>query len=267
MISNRAGKTLRDYVADLAAKGRYCFALGEARKALGLSPNAARLAVNRMVKAGVLASPARGFYVVVPPEYRNLGCAPPDQFVPQLMEFLGIPYYVGLLSAAQYHGAAHQRPQEFQVMLRGSRRGIRCGQVRVVFVVRKGLKAVPVQSFNTARGTIAVATPEATAVDLVGYPRRAGGLDQTAMVLADLAEQLNADLLSQAAASAPVSWAQRLGYLLDWAGAGGKTEPLREYVETHARDTIPLLPGATRAEAPRNAKWKIRVNAEPEADL
>jgi hypothetical protein len=29
----------------------------------------------------------------------------------------GLTYYAGLLSAAQYHGAAHHRPQEFQIVV------------------------------------------------------------------------------------------------------------------------------------------------------
>jgi hypothetical protein len=40
---------------------------------------------------------------------------------------------------------------------------------RVAFVVRKRIAEVPVQSFNTPRGTLLVSTPEATALDLVGY--------------------------------------------------------------------------------------------------
>ena len=69
------------------------------------------------------------------------------------MERLKLPYYAGLLSAAQYHGAAHHRPQEFQVFLAKNRRPIHCGTVRVAFMARKRLKDVPVQSFNTPRGT------------------------------------------------------------------------------------------------------------------
>ena len=33
------------------------------------------------------------------------------------MAHLSQPYYVALLSAAAYHGAAHQKPQVFQVMV------------------------------------------------------------------------------------------------------------------------------------------------------
>ena len=52
--------------------------------------------------------PFRGFHVIVQPEYRALGCLPADQFVPQLMEHLGLVVdYAGLLTAASLHGAAH----------------------------------------------------------------------------------------------------------------------------------------------------------------
>src|SRR5918996_1476314 len=129
-----------DYIANLAAAGRYSFTAGYAREALGASANAAYLALGRLMRQKIIASPARGFYVIVPPEYRALGCLPADQFIPALMQRQGQSHYAGLLSAAQYHGAAHHRPQEFQVMLAKARRPIRCGQVRVAFIVRKRLK-------------------------------------------------------------------------------------------------------------------------------
>ena len=98
----------RQYVEDLAAAGRYHFLAKEAQKALGISRAAVKVTLSRLAKRGVIASPARGFYVVVPPEYRSLGCLPADQFIPALMKTLNLPYYVGLLTAAEYHGAAHR---------------------------------------------------------------------------------------------------------------------------------------------------------------
>ena len=115
----------------LASRGRYQFSSEEARKALGVSEAAAKLALNRLARRGLIASPARGFYVIVPPEYRSIGCLPADQFIPALMKRRGLSYYAGLLSAAQYHGAAHYRPQEFQVMVSKNRWPIECGAVKL----------------------------------------------------------------------------------------------------------------------------------------
>ena len=257
----------REYIDNLASRGRHHLTSAEARAALGVSAQAATAALNRLAKQGAIASPVRGFYVIVPPEYRSLRCLPAEQFVPALMEDRGQPYYAGLLTAAQYHGAAHQRPQEFQVFLARPRRAIACGRVRVAFIVRKRLSDVPVETVNTPRGVLTISTPEATALDLVGYHYQAGGLDQAATVLAELAERVDPEKLAAAGATAPVPWVQRLGYLLEHVGAGEKAALLKAYVRARAHESALLLPRARRAKATRNLAWKLYVNAEVEIQL
>ena len=104
--ADRPRPRVRTIVDDLAAAGRYHFTAEEMRSALGVSGTASKLALGRLIKQRKVASPARGFYVIVPPEYRSLGCLPADQFIPALMEYRKLRYYAALLSAAQYHGAA-----------------------------------------------------------------------------------------------------------------------------------------------------------------
>jgi predicted transcriptional regulator of viral defense system len=256
----------RDYLVELAARGTHNFSIQEMAKSLGVSHVAAKLALNRLTKQGLAASPARGFYVIVPPEYKQLGCLPAEQFIPALMERLKLTYYAGLLSAAQYHGAAHQRPQEFQVLVAKNRRPIHCGAVRVSFIARKRISEVPVQSFNTPRGTILVSTAEATAVDLVGYERIVGGLDQVATLLSELAEKLDPEKLAAAAHTAPISWAQRLGYLLELVGAAKQAVSLKKYVHQAAKDMTPLLPAVPHKNVSRVNDWRLFVNTQVEAE-
>jgi predicted transcriptional regulator of viral defense system len=260
-------ETARQYVESLAQSGRYFFSSADAREALGVSPAAAKMALHRLSQQGLVASPARGYYVIVPPEYRALGCPPAEQFIPSLMERLGLRYYAALLTAAQYHGAAHQRPQEFQVCLERARRPLACSRVRVAFIVRRRLRDVPVQRINTPRGTLLISTPEATALDLVGYPRRAGGLNQVATVLSELAEQLDAEKLVAVADTAPPAWSQRLGYLLERVGASDKAAPLKTWALEHARKSAVLLAGARSTSGDRDRGWKIVLNATVEPDL
>ncbi len=206
-----------------------------------------RQALSRLAAKGEIASPARGFYVIVPPEYRRLGCLPADQFIPLLMEHWGARYYVGLLSAAQFHGAAHHRPQEFQVVVEKNRPAIICGAVHVAFVARRNLDAVPVETFNNPRGTVLVSTVEATAVDLVGYLRRSGGVDRVAGILSELSEDMDPERLVEASNSASILWAQRLGYRdLEHVGAGDRAVLLKEHVRRRALQTTRSwrLPGA-----------------------
>lgn len=257
---------VRNFVSSLAARGCYLFASRDAQSALDVSPAAAKLALNRLAKQGSIASPARGFYVIVPPEYHSLGCLPADQFIPDLMKNLGQTYYTGLLSAAQYHGAAHYRPQEFQVFLAKNRRPIECGRVRVAFMARKRIANVPVQSFNTPRGALLVSTPEATAIDLVGYPHHAGGLDQVTTILSELVESIDPGKLVVAAQTAPIPWAQRLGYLLELIDASNKASSLKVYVRKHARLATLLSPTTPRADSQRDDDWNLYVNADVDTE-
>jgi len=255
------------YIDDLLAQGRSTFTTEEAIAALGVSATAARAAIRRLKEKGAIADPFRGFHVVVPPQYRRLGCRPADQFVPDLMAHLGLPWYAGLLTAARYHGAGHQAPMVFQVIVPRSRRGLACGGVRVDFVARHDMGATPVVERNTETGILRVASAEATALEVVGYPQHCGYLDNVATVLGELAEVLDGAALVGEARRAPMAWVQRLGFLLTLVEAEGLASHLDAIVEERGAFTVPLAPWKEMVGAPRDARWRLAVNIEVEAEL
>lgn len=256
-----------DFITNLMAKGRYTFVAEEAARGLGQSVVATRAALRRLRKKGEIAMPYRGFWVIVPPEYRIIGCLPPEQFIPQLMEQLGEPYYAGILTAAQYHGAAHHRPQLFQVVVAKNRLPIECGKVRVQFVARNNVADIPTAPFRTPRGDLKLSTPDATAFDLIGYPEHSAGLDNVATVLSELAERLDNRKLAEIAKLSPIVWSQRLGYLLDLVGAGDKTSDLAAYVVRKAPLPAPLDRAKPFKGTKKDARWRIMINTEVEADV
>ena len=105
-----------DFLDELQSEGRYTFSLDEIARAVNGSDVALQSAIRRLKKKGRVTSPRRGFFVIVPTEYRSTGAPPASWLIDDLMSYLGQPYYVGLLSAAAVHGAAHQQPQVFQVV-------------------------------------------------------------------------------------------------------------------------------------------------------
>jgi predicted transcriptional regulator of viral defense system len=228
---------------------------------------AARAAIRRVRDKGRIATPFKGFHVIVPPEYRCLGCLPADQFIPDLMEHLGLTCYVGLLSAAALHGAAHQAPMVFHVVVADNRPEILCGRVRVEFIARRNVSEVTVERRNTPRGFLTLSTAEATAFDLVGYADRAGGLSNVATVLSELAEVLRAERILMEAEHSPVPWAQRLGFLLDLVGFGELTGPLAEHIAGTAREYVPLRIRWPASGARLVPRWKILLNEDVEPDL
>lgn len=259
--------SVADYIEDLQTNGRSVFTTEEAVQALGKSVTAVRAALRRLKEKGRIAAPYRGFHVVVPPAYRRLGCLPADHFVPQLMAHLGEPYYVALLSAAAYNGAAHQAPMVFQVMVRKSRRGLACGGVRVDFVARQDMENTPVVERNTPTGVLRIASPAATALELVGYPERCGYLDNVATVLAELAESIDGEALAAEARRAPVVWVQRLGYLLVLVEADGLAAHLDSVLSERNVFTVPLAPWRDMEGTPRDSRWQVAINTDVEPDV
>jgi len=256
-----------DYIDQLAGQGHHHFTTEMAKAALGGTASAVRSQIQRLRAAGAVASPVRSFHVIVPPEYRRLGCLPAEHFIHQLMTTWMEPYYVGLLSAAERHGAAHQRPQALQVMVRRNRRPVACGQVRIDFIARRDLESMPVQVVSTPRGYIRYATPEVTGLELVGYPKHSGGLSNVATVLGELAESMTAQLLVDAAERSPISWAQRLGYLLETLGRGPMAAALLPLVQARARSDTPLRRAKGVAGGRWNSQWKLIINTDVEPDL
>lgn len=183
------------------------------------------------------------------------------------MDRLGVPYYAGLLTSARYHGAAHQQPQVFQVVVPKNRPPIHCGLVKVAFVARHNGAAMPTRRVNTPRGFLRIASPEVTAYDLVGYQGHCGGLENVATVLWELGESLDPEELSSLSEFSPIPWSQRLGFLLDLVGHSSRSQGLADFVEDHAREAAVLVPGGSKASAKRDARWKLLVNADLEPDL
>jgi len=256
-----------DWITHLGSRGVYHFTTDEAVSALGCSVLAARASLRRLKAKGAIASPHRGFHVIVPPEYRVLGCLPAAQFIPQLMAHLNQPYYAALLSAGSYHGASHQQPMVFQVMVAKNRRPIECGKVRVQFVARRNVEEMPVVKLTTDMGYIAVSSPEATAYDLAGYPNHAGGLSNVATVLRELAESMTGERLADLSRLSPRSWSQRLGYLLDRIGAVELAESLAGRCVDHNMPPTALVPAKPYDRHVLDTRWNLYVNDIVEPDI
>lgn len=260
---------LSEFLIQQQAYGHYTFSLTEVEHILKRSKLATRKALFRAKQKHVIAEPLRGFFAIVPPEYRKLGCLPAEQFVAPLMKYINIPYYVGLLSAAQFYGAAHQQPQVFQVMIEQKHRAITCGIIKVVFVTRSQLSLLPTQQFKIPRGMITVSTPEVTAMDLVTYPYRCGGFNHVYTVMSELAETIDPKALAKLLKISCIetTWVQRLGYMLEKLKHTQLSNILYQHITKHPTMHCVLIPKDNKTKAVHNKKWNLLINAELETDI
>lgn len=252
----------------LPSQARYTFTRREAMGALNLSQKAFNRVAGRMSSRKKLARIHGEFYAVVPLEYAAAGIVPADWFIVELMKHLGRPFYVGGLSAAGYHGAAHQRPQNFQVVTDRPLRGILCRGVGIRFFVKRDVAKTPVQQIKGVTGYIPVSTPEATAFDLLRYSRQIGGLNHVLTVLQELAEAIDPGRLVEAAkADGNVAYAQRLGWLLEKTDSSAKAGGLAKWVKGQKPSPAKLEPALPVRGCQRDERWSLLVNTEVEGDL
>ncbi|MBI2792838.1 MAG: type IV toxin-antitoxin system AbiEi family antitoxin [Gammaproteobacteria bacterium] len=263
------------YIKEIRQKGQRYFTVEQFMSDLNLSKNAALNAISRIKEHGDLISPARGLYVIVPPEHQPYGCIPAEDLVPILMKYLQTDYYVSLLSAALFHGASHQKPAKFQIITsKRINHPLEFGQVKLELVYKKLLADVPTQNFTVSTGYLKVATPEQVAIDLLNYPNRSGGLNHVATVLSELVESMDENKLISLADKTPEKYQlQRLGYILEKIETmdDDKTNriiaKLEEYLTNKLKAYVPLAAELPKAGYPRVKKWKIIENTDIESDL
>ena len=260
------------YIEQLTAHGNFSFTTKEIRDNMKISNRAVEGVLYRLKKKKSIANVVKGYYLVLTPQFKAKGCLPPNYFIDDLMKYWNQNYYVCLLSAAMYHGAAHQQPQVFQVMVDRHRRPISCGRVRIEFVINKNLANANlantlITKLKMRTGYMNVSTPEATMIDLCVFLQRSGGIGRVSTILSELAEIVTNEILNNLLIKSPLNCIRRLGYLLDTLDYKALAEIIYNYVKLHKTSTILLAPYNPVYEKQTNKKWKIIVNSATESDL
>ncbi len=254
----------------LLAHGRPIVDLAEAAGLMGLELHAAADALVRLRRAGQIFSPTRGLYVAVPPEFRTWRAVPALDFIHSMMRADDRHYYVALLSAAELHGAAHQRPQVFQVMVDKPLNDRDFDRIHLRFYSRTHLDDVPVVLVNSRIDQVRVSSPAATALDLVSRPQDAGGLSNVATVLFEMVDAtgLSAEDVLAAAVVFPSSSLRRLGWLCDFVNASLDRDALARRLESEPTGRAHVLLDSRGARRGSGAnRWGVVTNATVEPDL
>jgi len=266
---------LSSYVSSLLSAGRTVFTAEAAEQALGVGRGAFLDAAERLQRRKALLNPRQGFYVIVPPQYMSWGAPPPAWYIDALMRHEAQPYYVGLLKAAELHGATHQAVMEFQVISSKRLPKLRTGRNLIVFYFRKDMEAVTagVEDCKTDTGTMKISSAALTALDLLRYPQASGGIDNVATALSDLGQKIDTEQLAALSETVERPVVQRLGHLLDRLGHAALTGPMLEALQ--ARGSAPWTeldrqeagdPDFAPEPRKRDSRWRVIVRRVPEPD-
>ncbi len=260
---------LEHYVDSLQSAGQYWFLRYEAIEALGISDTAFKFAANRLIKNEKIKRILADFYVIVPLEYRVVGCLPAPWFIDELMHYCKSEYYVCFLSAAAIYGAAHQQPMTFQVMTNRVLRSKRVGKLQIKFHFRKKIKPSFSQKVKTSTGYMLVATPEMTVCEIVRNMNVAGQIHNVATIIGELGSQIKISTIRKLNQMADVELTtiQRLGYLMEFLELEVDLTPLLQLIEEKKPNYFPLVVGGSEKILERNKRWRILVNEKVETDL
>ena len=262
-------KRVSGLLDDLQRQGRYGFDRMELEKLMAVSSATFGKALLRLAAKNRVRRIRRSFHVILPVEYSAVGIIPTDWFLDDLMRFLGLPYYLGLQSAAALYGAAHQQVQQVQVVTPRQERLIQRPGLSIRFFRKLDFAHTPLQSHRGHSGMLPASSPEGTALDLVRSARHIGGLDAVITVLAELAESMNPEKLAAAAAvESELAQVQRLGWLLDQLKQTSLADALHSPLG--ARSALPrtkLDAAGTWGGYPTQNRWRVVENANPQSDL
>ncbi len=257
---------VEEWVDKEIAYGRSAFSLDRVESELPqYSETAIKRSLNRLSRKGTIISAHKGYYVIVTPQYFSRGILPPALFIDGLMRFLNRSYYVGLLNAAAFHGAAHQVPQEFFVFtgFPPMRPTVKKG-VKVNYITRKEIRENLLEDRKTETGVVKISSPELTAADLVQHNKRIGGLNRVAEVLSELTEAIRIEKLDKEFIQfVPTAVIQRLGYLLETAiGAESLADGLYRAAASNVGKFFPVPLSSTKRRHgfPVETRWNVVVN-------
>ena len=265
---------ISDWIHSREIRGKSTFSIVDVKDAFAERPSKSiNTELSRQVSRGRVQSVYRGFYVIVPVQYQLKGVVPPVYYIDGLMDYVGKPYYVGLLSAAAMHGASHQRAMKTQVMtvvprIKASgknslldwsyRQEIPEAFVMKAFVMKK----------NAEIGTLRYSGPELTAVDLVQFASHVGGYQRVATVLAEFADSVDVGKISGLVPFTTVATIQRLGYLLEYVlSRREQADALYQILKLQgAWNSILLSNDRVRRDGAQVNRWHVNGNIDIEVD-
>ncbi|MCZ2248487.1 MAG: type IV toxin-antitoxin system AbiEi family antitoxin [Bacteroidia bacterium] len=274
MSSDTNYNRLEYWIEEQQSKGKLAFSIVELKKAfVNDSEIALKRALDRLSEKEKIVSVFKGYYVIVPPQYSAKGILPPVLFIDGLMKFLERNYYISLLNAGALHGAGHQQPQEYFIITKypvlrpTNKRGIKINYISTKQLPPETL----LEKKKTETGYINVSNPILTAIDLINYEKRIGGLNRAVTVINELLENIKPkDITQELVAYASATTLQRFGFILEEV-LGKKNLADKLLLLCKKADTkfylIPLKASGEKAKEPINEEWKIVINTDIETDF
>ena len=268
--TKQTNMSLNDWIKELEQRGVTSFSFQQVRCEFHeRTEKSLKTDIKRLVSARRIENVYKGFYVIIPIQYQLKGIVPPSYYINELMEHLGKPYYVGLLSAAAIYGASHQRTMITQIVTTGPRTRTSNRNSLLDWNYRQQIPKELIETRNGEMGRIYYSSAELTATDLIQFASHVGGYQRAATVIAELVDTIDINKMRTVLQHTTATTVQRLGYLLDNIlfekdMADALYGMLKEKVGYF--NAVTMSPGHPASDSPESNRWRVDMNIDIEID-
>ena len=260
----------KEYINYLLSIESYSFSVDEIAKATNSTRNSLKFELHRLSEKGEVINLRKGFYLIITPRYSSAKKLPIQLYCEKLFNYLNRNYYVGLFSAAKFHGASHQQIQrDYLITEQPKFKDISKNTIDIRFFTTRNWPEKNIQQKKADAGIYKISSPALTIVDLIHHQTKLGGINRMLATIEELVEELTiADLEELLDWYTNTSTLQRFGYLLEELELN---EDFQEVIlsKLKAGKFFPVLLSPKSIEKPGaiDNKWKVDVNVKIESDL
>ena len=260
----------KEYIKYLLSVETYSFSLNEIAKETTGSSNSLKFELLRLSEKGEIVNLRKGFYLIITPRYSSARKLPIQLYCEKLFNHLNRNYYVGLFSAAKFHGASHQQIQrDYLITEKPKLNDISKNTLDIRFFTATKWVDKNIQEKKSDAGFFKISSPALTIVDLIHHQTKLGGINRMLATIEELTEELTESDLAELISWYPnKSTLQRFGFLLEVLGVKEEYQEMI-YAELKAKNFFPVLLSPKSKEKPGavDNKWKVDVNVKLESDL
>lgn len=260
----------KHFIKHLLSIENYSFSLDEITKNTDGEGTSLKFELARLIEKKEIINLRKGFYLIITPRYSKQGKIPIQLYIDKLFKSLNRNYYLGLYSAAKFHGASHQQSQQEYIITEKPKLGdLKKNSLNIRFFTSSTWSDLNIQEKKSDAGTFKISSPALTAIDLIHHQSKLGGISRMLAVLEELTEEINQEDIQNLLTWYPYkSSLQRLGFILE------KLEVEKEIttlilVHLKKGKFFPVLLSQKpnqKAGAVNNV-WKVDVNIKLENDL
>ena len=241
-----------------ASKNKTIISIEDIKEELDTTYNNAKKIASKLHSKGWLERIEAGKYLIIPLDAGEKSIYTEHEFV--IASNLVSEYYIGFLSALNYHGMTEQTPFSVFVVTTKRKDNKTIHEIPYNFITLDERKFFGFQAYAIASHNVNISTPEKTIVDSLDHLEYSAGITEVVKGLKE--KRLDTKkLVEYAIKMNSGAVVKRLHFLLDFLNY---EIPFEKQLKEHYTDSYSLLDNTGPDRGKYDSKWKLKINVKRE---